>query len=118
MVSPTVINPSGEIGGGISSPKQMYTFFMLQQCGKYFDALQNYNNKPDGNKSTFNIEAATAGLIAFCPNTAKRKALWVGYVNDKKTDGELSASILAIGSLIEYLTDALEFDEQSTAGLM
>jgi hypothetical protein len=115
MVLPTVINPTGEIGG-TASPRMMYTFFILQLCQRYFEAMQGYN--PSNRETAFNIQAATSALVAFCPNERKREEMWGYYSTELTAKGEMVASIMTVGKLVQYLSEALEFEEKSTGALM
>ena len=117
MVSDLAI-PQNLIGPG-SSPKILYVYFLLKLCTNYFETMRM------GSDQSGNIDAATAALIAFCPDKATRESLWNTYqtTKTKKTDkgeelGNLTASVFAIGELISYLSETLEFTETVTAGFL
>ena len=105
------LTPTNSLLGG--SPKGMYVFFLLALCKNYFECMRA---GPESN----DIEAATAALIAFCPNRAKREEIWAYYIKtrDEQQTSHLSASVYAIGELVSYLSETLEFEETSTGGLM
>jgi hypothetical protein len=73
-----------------------------------------------GADKTENIDAATAALIAFCPDKATRERLWNTYQTVKGEGGSntLTASVMAIGDLISYLSETLEFTENVIAGFL
>jgi len=95
------------------SPKGMYTFFLLALCKNYFETAIT-----GADADAF--ERATAALIVFCPSTAERNRIWKFYIDKKNESGgnQFTASVLAIGELISYLSAVLEFEETSTGGLM
>lgn len=94
----------------MGSPKGMYVYFLLALCRNYFETMK------DG--STISIDSATAALIAFCPNREKRKELWDGYIKEKSHTNTTTSSVYAVGELVSYLSEVLEFEERSTGGLM
>ena len=108
MQGTTDFTPTTELLGG--SPKMMYTYFLLQRAGKYLDAMMN----PD----EIDIEAATASLLAFCPDVKKRDEMFDSYVRRKNdtTVGKKTASILTIADFQAYLSEVLEFTEKSAGG--
>jgi hypothetical protein len=98
------------------SPKGMYTYFLLAACKNYFETLRG-----DGDK--FKIESATVALIALCPARDKREELWKFYSDHKTAAGStdsatLYASVHVVGELISYLSDVLEFLEDSTGAVL
>ena len=98
------------LSGG--SPKGVYTFFLLACAKNYFEVMRE-------NSTDFNIEGATVALIAFCPNRAKREELWDFYTQHKTdTKNTVYSSSRAVGELISYLSEVLEFEEQAYAGLL
>jgi hypothetical protein len=105
MPTVTDFTPTTELMGG--SPKMMYTFFLLFQCGKYLDAMRT----PD----TIDIESTTASLLAFCPDIKRRDELFDKFKERSKDAkiGKITASILTIGDLTAYLSEVLEFTERS-----
>ena len=104
------LNP-GMLGAG-SSPKLIYVFFLLKLCTNYFETMR-------ATLDTGNIDAATAALIAFCPDKQTREALWSQYTEDKSNGRDIvSASAITVGDLISYLSDTLEFTESSTGGFL
>jgi len=105
MQASTDFTPTTELLGG--SPKMMYTFFLLNQCAKYLDAMKD----PD----KINIDTTTTSLLAFCPDISRRNQLFDSYtdrVSSKKMSKE-TASILTIGDFQAYLSEVLEFTEKS-----
>jgi len=72
----------------------------------------------DASSSEINIDAATASLLAFCPDKTTREKLWTIYNTEKKKvdSNTITASVLAIGDLITYLSDTMEFTETATGG--
>jgi len=105
MPALTDFTPTTELLTG--SPKMMYTYFLLNQCAKYLDAMQNPKN--------INVDSATAALLAFCPDVPKRNQFWDAFVERKKDTevGTITASILTIGDFQAYLSEVLEFTEKS-----
>jgi hypothetical protein len=97
-----------------SSPKQLYVFFLLRLCSNYFETMRMSSGDMG------NVDAATAALIAFCPDKGIREAIWNSYVNQKKKDdgNTMTASVNAVGDLITYLSESLEFVETATAGFL
>jgi ribosomal protein L37E len=94
------------------SPKGLYTYFILACCKNYFECMRS-------GQDSFNIEYATTALIAFCPNRVKRQELWDRYQKDKEdTHNTAYASVQTVGELISYLSEMLEFEEQSNAGIL
>lgn len=94
------------------SPKGMYVFFLLSLCKNYFEVMRVQHGDSD-------IDSATAALVAFCPNREKRMELWRLYTKQKNnSEGILTASVFTIGELISHLSEVLEFEEQSTGGLL
>jgi len=112
---PPVISPTDAGAGGLitGSPKAMYVFFLLSLCRNYFEVMRVSSPEVD-------IESATAALIAFCPNRTERERIWKLYVDerDKKPRSVTTASVTAVGELVSYLSLALDFEEESTGGLM
>ena len=109
MTSPTEFTPTTELLSG--SPKMMYTYFLLNQCSKYLDAMKQPKD--------INVDTTTNSLLAFCPDIKRRDALFDKYVerkNDPKIESTVTASILTIGDFQAYLSEVLEFTEKSTAG--
>jgi len=108
MQASTDFTPTTDLLGG--SPKMMYTYFLLNQCAKYLDAMKD----PD----KINIDSATASLLAFCPDVSRRDTLFKTYVDRKKDVkmGTITASILTIGDFQAYLSEVLEFTEKATGG--
>jgi hypothetical protein len=109
MQASTDFTPTTELLGG--SPKMMYTYFLLNQCAKYLDAMKN----PD----KIDLESTTASLLAFCPDITRREKLFKDYkerVKDTKNFSKETASILTIGDFQAYLSEVLEFTEKSTGG--
>lgn len=111
MQGSTDFTPTTDLLGG--SPKMMYTYFLLNQCTKYLDAMKT----PD----KIDVEAATASLLAFCPDTKRRDKLLDDFkerCNDPKLKKSIvTASILTIGDFNAYLSEVLEFTEKSTGGI-
>lgn len=72
------------------------------------------------------IEQVTAALIAFCPDKKTREGLWSQYTELIKGDAggsiggssTVTASVMVVGALIDYLNDTLEFTEKSTGGFL
>jgi len=94
------------------SPKGMYTFFLLSLCKNYFETAVN-------GADADTLERATGALVAFCPSTAERERIWKFYINNRDSGtNQFTASVLAIGELITYLSTVLEFEESSAGGLM
>ena len=106
MQASTDFTPTTDLLGG--SPKMMYTYFLLNQCAKYLDAMKD----PD----KINVDSATASLLAFCPDVTRRDQLFDKYVDRKKDPKmkEVTASILTIGDFQAYLSEVLEFTEKSS----
>jgi len=95
------------------SPKSMYVFFLLKLCTNYFDVMRQSSS------GDTDIESATAALVAFCPNRVERERIWKLYVETRDAQrNKINASIMAVGELVSYLSDSLEFEEESTGGLM
>lgn len=105
----TDFTPTTELLGG--SPKMMYTYFLLNQCAKYLDAMKQPKD--------VNVDSATTSLLAFCPDVVRRDMLFDMYIKrklDPKIENAVTASILTIGDFQAYLSEVLEFTEKSTAG--
>jgi hypothetical protein len=104
MQASTDFTPTTELLGG--SPKMMYTYFLLNQCAKYLDAMKQPKD--------INVDTTTTSLLAFCPDIARRDQLFQSYL-DRKADGgnSVTASILTIGDFQAYLSEVLEFTEKS-----
>ena len=101
--------PTTGMAGG--SPKTLYVFFLLNLCSRYFEVMRA--------GETYDIDAATASLVAFCPDREKREELWKTYMIEKqKTNSSVTASVLVVGDLISYLSEIMEFTEKSTAGFL
>ena len=94
------------------SPKAMYTFFLLSLAKNYFETIIT--------KDATSTENATAALIAFCPNREKRNELLQMYIKSRdQYDGNIiSASTIVVGELMSYLSEMLEFEEQSVGGFL
>jgi hypothetical protein len=91
------------------SPKMMYTYFLLNQCAKYLDAMKQPKD--------IDVDTTTNSLLAFCPDVARRDKLFDSYQERKeKMESPVTASILTIGDFQAYLSEVLEFTEKSTAG--
>jgi len=94
------------------SPKGMYTYFLLSACKNYFEVMR-------ADSDHFKIESATVALIALCPARDKREELWKFYTDHKADSGStLYASVHVVGELISYLSDVLEFLEDSTGAVL
>jgi len=108
MQSSTDFTPTTDLLGG--SPKMMYTYFLLNQCAKYLDAMRD----PD----KIDIQSATASLLAFCPDVPTRDRLYDKYKARIKEPNmaKETASILTIGDFQAYLSEVLEFTEKATGG--
>jgi hypothetical protein len=107
MQASTDFTPTTELLGG--SPKMMYTYFLLNQCAKYLDAMKQPKD--------INVDTTTTSLLAFCPDVARRDQLFKSYLDRKKEiESDVTASILTIGDFQAYLSEVLEFTEKSTAG--
>jgi hypothetical protein len=109
MVSPAFDIPQSLMGSQ-ASPKALYIFFLLRLCSNYFETMRTTSDDTDS------IDAATAALVAFCPDKKTRETLWVTYSTTKASENTLTASVHTIGDLISYLSDTLEFLEKSTGG--
>jgi len=106
MQSSAEFTPTTELLSG--SPKMMYTYFLLNQCAKYLDAMRQPKD--------INIDTSTNSLLAFCPDIAKRDKLWQSYIDrkdDPRIGNSVTASILTIGDFQAYLSEVLEFTEKS-----
>jgi hypothetical protein len=103
--------PQNLVGPG-SSPKLLYVFFLLKLCTTYFDTMR------DGSDHPMNVDSATAALIAFCPDKVTREKIWGVYTSKKDSEGQITASVMAVGELISYLSESLEFTETVTAGFL
>ena len=94
----------------------MYTFFLLGLCKSYFETLSLPN------PTKYQIENVTAALISFCPNGDKRKELWALYLKTRDDSdsggGSATASVMAIGELVTYLSETLELEEDAVGGVM
>jgi hypothetical protein len=109
MQAGTDFTPTTELLGG--SPKMMYTYFLLNQCAKYLDAMKQPKD--------INVDTTTTSLLAFCPDIKRRDELFQSYLDRKKDvniGNAVTASILTIGDFQAYLSEVLEFTEKSTAG--
>jgi hypothetical protein len=105
----TDFTPNTGMAGG--SPKTLYLFFLLNLCSRYFEVMRAGEQ--------FDVDSATASLVAFCPDREKREALWKMYVDEKtKTNSSITASVLVVGDLISYLSEIMEFTEKSTGGFL
>jgi hypothetical protein len=105
------------------SPKGAYVYFLLSACKSYLEVMR-------GDGSASQVHDATMALIAMCPNREKRYELWRFYLKDvgelKKEFSSLfgdggatvHASTFVIGELISYLSEVLEFTEDSTGGFL
>ena len=105
---------SQAIAGPGASPKQLYVFFLLRLCSNYFETMRGNSDQAG------NVDAATAALIAFCPDKGTRESIWRTYLSKKKEDdgNTMTASVMAVGELITYLSESLEFVETATAGFL
>jgi hypothetical protein len=105
MQASTDFTPTTELLGG--SPKMMYTYFLLNQCAKYLDAMKQPKD--------INVDTTTTSLLAFCPDIKRRDELFDAYISRKKDGniGTVTASILTIGDFQAYLSEVLEFTEKS-----
>ena len=101
--------PMTVMGQG-SSPKILYVYFLLNLCRDYFNTMRTGQGG--------DIDAATAALVAFCPDKKERERIWKVYTSTKDRDGTTTASVMAVGELITYLSDTLEFTEKSTGGFL
>ena len=113
---PPVISLTDAGAGGLitGSPKSMYVFFLLSLCRNYFEVMRVSSTEVD-------IESATAALIAFCPNRTERERIWKLYLETRDRKPRVTtttASVTAVGELVSYLSLALDFEEESTGGLM
>jgi len=109
MQASTDFTPTTELLSG--SPKMMYTYFLLNQCAKYLDAMRQPKD--------VNIDTVTNSLLAFCPDVARRDKLFDKYIErkqDPKIENAVTASILTIGDFQAYLSEVLEFTEKSAGG--
>ena len=96
--------PTTELLSG--SPKMMYTYFLLNQCAKYLDAMKQPKD--------INVDTTTTSLLAFCPDVARRDHLFDTYqARKKEMESDVTASILTIGDFQAYLSEVLEFTEKS-----
>jgi hypothetical protein len=103
------------IGG---KPKDFFLLEFFRLYEKYWD--QMLEHPEDGTA----IDAATGLLMATCPNRKTREDLWAHYVAKKAGDKEnnipkstpLTASILTVGELFDYLNTTMEFTEEAYAG--
>ena len=109
--------PQNILGPG-ASPKILYVFFLLRLCTNYFETMRAGS---DGG----NIDAATAALVTFCPDREARERIWKLYEDTKAkkdADGnpvsQITASVMAVGDLISYLSETLEFTETVTGGFL
>jgi hypothetical protein len=108
---PTIdLSPTASLLNG--SPKSMYVFFLLSLAKNYFESAVSGQSGA--------IENATAALIAFCPNKPKRTELWGLYVKarDDPDNSGIAASVIAVGSLIDYLSEVLEWEEEAVGGVL
>jgi hypothetical protein len=107
MQASSDFTPTTELLSG--SPKMMYTYFLLNQCAKYLDAMKQPKD--------VNVDTTTTSLLAFCPDVARRDALFDKYESRKKQmESDVTASILTIGDFQAYLSEVLEFTEKSSGG--
>jgi len=109
MQASSDFTPTTELLSG--SPKMMYTYFLLNQCAKYLDAMKQ--------PKEVNVDSATTSLLAFCPDVARRDMLFDAYIKrkmDPKIENAVTASILTIGDFQAYLSEVLEFTEKSSGG--
>lgn len=109
---------SSALSGG-ASPKGIYLIFLLNNASNYLLTMRT--SRDEGT-----IEQVTAALIAFCPDRKTREGLWKRYSDLIKGDNDaaisgsstVTASVLVVGDLIDYLNDTLEFTEKSTGGFL
>jgi hypothetical protein len=96
------------------SPRGMYVYFLLALCKNYFEVMRS-------DATPYDMEKATVSLIAFCPSDRKRQELWDFYCSQKaltEDSGSLYASVHCVGSLISYLSETLEFIEDSNGAFL
>jgi hypothetical protein len=101
------LNLGGAQGG---SPSDVYLFFYLRLCDRFFDNIDPKNRNL--------LDARIAALIAFLPDKSAREEIWAEYSNTtaKDPDNTLTASIHAVGNCIEYFSSVMDLTKVSWAG--
>jgi hypothetical protein len=104
MQASTDFTPTTDLING--SPKNMVTFFLLNECREFSRAMQ----KPDG----VDIDSMTADLLSYCPEITRRDQLWDSYIDrKKKIESQTTAAILTKGDFWAYICEVLEFTDRS-----
>ena len=88
-------------------PKDYYLLEFFRLYEKYWDDI----TKNSGNEAS--IDLATGLLIGCCPHKPTRDQLWHDYVTLKNESSAMTATILTVGDLWEYLSKTLEFTEDA-----
>jgi hypothetical protein len=98
---------TGDLAGMAgASPKTVATISFLRLYEKYWD---NMATNPD-----FIIDRGTAALIIACPEEEQRNRIWQSYIDEKAKTNEVNASVIAVGKMYTYMSDAMGLYEKST----
>lgn len=93
------------------SPSDIYLIFILQLAKDYFNGIADMNKTA--------LDAKTAALIAFIPSGEVRRRIWENYVAMKdKNPGGVTASVYAVGDVMEYLAATLDLTKESTGSFL
>lgn len=93
-----------------SSPKAMYSFFMLGLCKEFYSSLGVDN--PDL------IAQRAAGIIAFLPDPALRAKLWDEFETLSLTDKPTTAAVVVIGQVIDVMAEQLEWSTSANGSYL
>jgi hypothetical protein len=107
-MSTSDFTPTTELLTG--SPKNMATYFIMVE-------FQEFSRNIRVKSPNIDIDAMTADLLSYCPDTKKRDELLDRYVkrkDDPKIDkSQITAAILTKGDMWAYICEVLEFTEKS-----
>jgi hypothetical protein len=110
MINGSPAQPLSLGGAQGGSPSDVYLFFYLRLCDRFFDNIDPKDKKM--------LDARVAALIAFLPDNETRTQIWTEYSNKTQTDPDhtLSAAIYAVGSCVEYFAQVMDLTKVSWAG--
>ena len=91
-----------------SSPKMLYTAFLLGLVREYFSLIMQ------ADVGSGQIDRGFTALVAFAPDKDTRERIHASYTDKCKAGMEHEhAAVMCIGDLVDYLSSALDLVESS-----
>ena len=95
------------------SPKHSHLDHFYRLHGEYFRLLAA------ADKSPVDVEMATAALATMITDKEKRKQIWNDFAKNRedKKIGLSTASVNAVGDIMDFFVETMEIVETSTGGM-